>query len=292
MKLVIYYTFFVIKCIEGFASRYVVKFLKSQRKEAGDLKFTNLYVTNLDKDLTEDAIRTKFSEFRAVFSAAIMRDSEGNSKGFSFVSFKSAEDARKAVEALNGAPLRIYLLEESVCREGTKGSRKGRDVKNIEKRVKACNVNVKNLDRRVNANMLKAYFNICGKVTSVKEIRRDNGSTSQEKNPYVRKANDKEDSGSALNNVSSWLSVKQFTSSTSYIPSYALANHVFHVDFNEPKLFAENLQPGCTGKLTGVARLELPEAELFRLFGSSDYQTALVEKAFLIAGGGNSLFWR
>jgi len=37
-----------------------------------------------------------------VTSVVVMRDEEGNSKGFGFVNFDDAEGAHKAVEALNG----------------------------------------------------------------------------------------------------------------------------------------------------------------------------------------------
>ena len=40
-----------------------------------------------------------------VTSVAVMRDEEGNSKGFGFVSLEKHEDARKAVEALNGTEI-------------------------------------------------------------------------------------------------------------------------------------------------------------------------------------------
>ncbi|GJX15511.1 polyadenylate-binding protein 2-like protein [Tanacetum coccineum] len=43
-----------------------------------------------------------FSEYGHVTSALVMRDADGNSKGFGFVNFKNAEDAAKVVDALNG----------------------------------------------------------------------------------------------------------------------------------------------------------------------------------------------
>lgn len=75
---------------------------KSQRVAANDEKFTNLYVKNLDENLTDDELKEKFSEFGTVTNAIIMRDGEGKSKGFGFVNYESTEEAKQAVQALNG----------------------------------------------------------------------------------------------------------------------------------------------------------------------------------------------
>ena len=81
------------------------KFVKrNERKEAYEKpKFTNLYVKNLGEDVAEDTLREKFSEFGKVCNVLIMKDAEGKSKGFGFVNFESHEEAKMAVEALNGA---------------------------------------------------------------------------------------------------------------------------------------------------------------------------------------------
>ena len=83
------------------------KFVKKcERKEASEeTKFTNVYVKNLGEDLTEDIIRDKFSEFGKVGTVVIMKDGNGNSRVFGFVNFESPDEAKKAVEALNGAML-------------------------------------------------------------------------------------------------------------------------------------------------------------------------------------------
>lgn len=93
------------------------KFLnKNERKESCvEPKFTNLYVKNIAEDLTEDALRATFSECGKVFNVAIMKDGEGKSKGFGFVNFESHEDARKAIDALNGVligkhPIHLLII--------------------------------------------------------------------------------------------------------------------------------------------------------------------------------------
>lgn len=81
---------------------------RSQRHQ----KFTNLYVKNLGISVSEDDLKKKFSEYGKVNSVAIMRDLSGFSKGYGFVSFESPDDAKKAMEALNGtSDLGIKLTE-------------------------------------------------------------------------------------------------------------------------------------------------------------------------------------
>ena len=64
---------------------------------------TNLYVGNLSYDTTEDTLRALFAEFGEVESARVITDRySGRSKGFGFVEMSAAEDAQKAIEALNG----------------------------------------------------------------------------------------------------------------------------------------------------------------------------------------------
>lgn len=101
--------------------RFVGKFVKkSDRILPGtDPKYTNLYVKNLDPDVTEEVLEDKFSEFGKVLSLVISKDDNGDSRGFGFVNFESTDDARRAMEAMNGSQLGIYYCYgfslESFC---------------------------------------------------------------------------------------------------------------------------------------------------------------------------------
>lgn len=91
--------------------RSVAKFVKkSERKEA---YFTNVYVKNLDLDFTENELKEKFSEYGNVTSAVIMKDADGGSRGFGFVNFESADAAKKAIQALNGAVVGKKIIKTS-----------------------------------------------------------------------------------------------------------------------------------------------------------------------------------
>lgn len=70
-----------------------------------DAKYTNLYIKNLDLDVTEELLQEKFSEFGNITNLAIARDDNGSSRGFGFINFDSPDDAKRAMEAMNGIQL-------------------------------------------------------------------------------------------------------------------------------------------------------------------------------------------
>lgn len=80
-----------------------------------DAKYTNLYIKNLDLDMTEELLREKFSEFGSITNLAIARDDNGSSRGFGFVNFDNPDDAKRAMEALNGTQLGKPHCELSSC---------------------------------------------------------------------------------------------------------------------------------------------------------------------------------
>lgn len=65
----------------------------------------NLYVSNLDETLDKEDLRKHFSHFGTIASTKVIVDREGCSKGYGFVCFKSAKEASRAVDDLNGTTL-------------------------------------------------------------------------------------------------------------------------------------------------------------------------------------------
>jgi polyadenylate-binding protein len=65
---------------------------------------TNLYIKNLDENVTDDMLREEFSAMGTITSARIMRDLKDSerSRGFGFVCFSSPEEASRAVNEMNG----------------------------------------------------------------------------------------------------------------------------------------------------------------------------------------------
>ena len=66
----------------------------------------NIYVGNLPYTLTEDDLKSAFSEFGEASSASIIMDKmSGQSKGFGFVEMPDDSEADQAIKALNESAL-------------------------------------------------------------------------------------------------------------------------------------------------------------------------------------------
>jgi cold-inducible RNA-binding protein len=86
----------------------------------------NIYVGNLSYDLSEGNLRQAFEAFGQVSSATIVKDKySGRSKGFGFVEMPSAEEARSAIDQLNGKELKGRTLNVNEARPRTEGGRGG-----------------------------------------------------------------------------------------------------------------------------------------------------------------------
>lgn len=83
-----------------------------------------LYVGNLSFDTSEQQLRDMFSAHGEVTSAALVMDREtGRPRGFGFVEFADASNARAAIEALNGTNVdgRDLTVNEAKAREPRSG---------------------------------------------------------------------------------------------------------------------------------------------------------------------------
>jgi RNA recognition motif-containing protein len=67
---------------------------------------TNIYVGNLAFTATDDDVRSAFEEYGEVTSVNIIMDREtGRSRGFAFVEMSNGDQAKEAIENLNGAAI-------------------------------------------------------------------------------------------------------------------------------------------------------------------------------------------
>ena len=81
---------------------------------------TKLFVGNISWGADEAALEELFAQYGEVEEAVIIKDKfSGRSKGFAFVTFANADDAAKAIEALNGHELdgRALTVNEARPRE-------------------------------------------------------------------------------------------------------------------------------------------------------------------------------
>src|SRR5208283_2306756 len=93
---------------------------------------TKLFVGNLSFNTTENDLQDTFAAHGTVTEANLMTDrTTGQPRGFAFVTMGSPDEARKAVEALNGANLDGRTLTVGEARPKTEnaggGFRGGRD---------------------------------------------------------------------------------------------------------------------------------------------------------------------
>ena len=88
-----------------------------------------LYVGNLSYDTSDSKLQEMFEEFGGVQSAQIIMDREtGRSKGFGFVEMGSEEEAKAAINGLNGKEIggRVLTVNEARPREDRGGGGGGR----------------------------------------------------------------------------------------------------------------------------------------------------------------------
>ncbi|KAL6907639.1 hypothetical protein ACP4OV_002678 [Aristida adscensionis] len=166
-----------------FADRklHVTAFVKkSERSANNDDKYTNLYMKNLDDDITEELIKLKFSQFGPIASVKIMRRDDGSSQGFGFVSYQNPESAKKAKESMNGLPLgskSLYVGRAQKKDERKQYLQRLHEEKRNEITTKSngSNVYIKNIHDEVDDNALRARFDEFGNITSAKIMRDDKG---------------------------------------------------------------------------------------------------------------------
>ena len=82
----------------------------------------NIYVGNLAYSVTEDDLRSAFEDFGEITSINIIKDRfSGQSKGFGFVEMPSAEEARSAINELNGKEFKGRAISVNEARPRTEG---------------------------------------------------------------------------------------------------------------------------------------------------------------------------
>jgi polyadenylate-binding protein len=160
-----------------FVGHHIAKKDRQSKFEEMKANFTNLYIKNIDAEVTDDEFTQLFEKFGDVTSAAITRDPEtGKSRGFGFVNYIDHEHAAKAVDELNDMDFHgqnLYVGRAQKKHEREEELRKQYEAARIEKASKYQGVNlyVKNLTDDVDDDKLRDLFTPYGTITSSKVMR-------------------------------------------------------------------------------------------------------------------------
>ncbi|KAE9590885.1 hypothetical protein Lalb_Chr20g0112331 [Lupinus albus] len=161
---------------------YVERFVKKSDcvLPGSNARYTNLYMKNLDLDITEAVLQEKFSSFGKIVSLAIAKDNNGVSKGFGFVNYDNADDAKRTIEAMNGTQFGSKIIY--VARAQKKSERQQILTNQFEEKRKeeiikyeGSNIYVKNIDDNISDEELRNQFSSCGTITSAKIMRNSEG---------------------------------------------------------------------------------------------------------------------
>lgn len=142
--------------------------------------FTNIYVKNIEPEVTDEDFRALFEKYGDVTSASIARDSDtGKSRGFGFVNYVNHDNAATAVDELHNKDFQgqvLYVGRAQKKSEREEELRKQHEAARVEKASKYQGVNlyVKNLDDDIDDDKLREIFAGAGTVTSAK-VMRDSG---------------------------------------------------------------------------------------------------------------------
>jgi polyadenylate-binding protein len=161
---------------------YVGKFVsKKERLKLKEASWTNVYVKDIDPEVTDEDFRGKFGEFGAITSAVIMRN-ENTSRGFGFVNYENHESALKAVQAMHTQTLGNKKLW---CSRAQKKSEREAELKKTIQQKKldriskfqGINLYIKNLEDEIDESRLRQEFSAFGTIRSVKIMTDDKGNS-------------------------------------------------------------------------------------------------------------------
>ncbi|KAL9449370.1 hypothetical protein AB3S75_011320 [Citrus x aurantiifolia] len=161
---------------------FVGHFLRKQEREtvAIKTKFNNVFVKNLAESTADEDLKKIFGECGTITSAVVMRDGDGKSKCFGFVNFENADDAAKAVDALNGKKFddREWYVGKAQKKSEREQELKGQfeqAMKETVDKFQGLNLYIKNLGDSIDDEKLKELFSEFGTITSCKVMRDPSG---------------------------------------------------------------------------------------------------------------------
>ncbi|KAI1615086.1 nucleolin [Exophiala viscosa] len=130
----------------------------------------NVFIKNLDAAIDNKALHDTFTQFGNILSCKVAQDEMGNSKGYGFVHYETAEAANAAIRSVNG-----MLLNDKKVFVGHHIAKRDRQSKFEEMKANFTNVYVKNIDESVTDDEFTRLFEQYGDVLSATITRDETG---------------------------------------------------------------------------------------------------------------------
>lgn len=121
----------------------------------------NIFIKNLDENIDNKALHDTFAAFGNILSCKVAVDNQGNSLGYGFVHYDTAEAAKAAIEGVNG-----MLLNDKVVFVGLHIPKRERQAKIDEIKARFTNLYIKNVPLEVDEAEFRSIFEPFGQVTS------------------------------------------------------------------------------------------------------------------------------
>ncbi|KAK5136077.1 Protein phosphatase PP2A regulatory subunit B [Meristemomyces frigidus] len=160
-----------------FVGHHIPKKDRMSKFEEMKANFTNIYVKNIELEVSDDQFRELFEKYGEITSASLAHDNEtGKSRGFGFVNYIRHEDAGKAADELHDLDFhgqKLYVGRAQKKHEREEELRRQYEAARQEKSAKYQGVNlyVKNLADEIDDEELRKVFEAYGGITSAKVMR-------------------------------------------------------------------------------------------------------------------------
>ena len=144
------------------------------QSERDSAKFSNLFIKNFEKTVTDEQFEQALSKFGNVLSSKVARDENGESKGFGFCQFETHEQAQAAIEGMNEKELfgenkltvcqHISKVRRQVMRKRQQDERRQK----LFNQTQGNNLYVKFLETDCTDDKLREMFAEFGDITSAR----------------------------------------------------------------------------------------------------------------------------
>lgn len=186
-----------------FVGHHIPKKDRQSKFDEMKANFTNVYVKNIDGDVSDEEFRDLFAQYGAITSATLARDENGTNRGFGFVNFSEHKCAAEAVEQLHESNYKgqiLYVSRAQKKHEREEELRKQYEAARVEKQSKYQGVNlyIKNLDDDIDDERLRKEFTPYGTITSAKVMRddlKDEDDSENKENKDDEKKDDEKEGG-------------------------------------------------------------------------------------------------